>query len=208
MDIAPPTSRPQPTEGDLLTGLRAGEEAAFEALTRRYCDPMYYVARRLLGNDADTRDVIQEAFLLAFRRMHQFDGRAGLSTWLHRIVVNAALQKLRSAARRPTQSLDALLPQFDDSDHHREEPEAVQASVEELAARAELRAVVHAQIQKLPEAYRTVVLLRDIEGLSTDDTAALLETTEAVVKTRLHRARQALRTLLEPHLREVGHELP
>lgn len=208
MNMAPPTTRPQPSDPDLLAGLRAGEEAAFEAFVRRFCDPMYYVARRLVGTDVDAADVMQEAFLLAFRGMSRFDGRAALATWLHRIVVNAAIQKLRTAARRPTLPLDAFLPHFDDTDHHAIEPVAIQASVEQLLARKELKAVVHAQIERLPESYRTVVLLRDIEGMSTEDVAEVLGVTVAVVKTRLHRARQALRTLLDPHFREGGHDLP
>ncbi|VTT98048.1 rna polymerase sigma factor : RNA polymerase sigma factor, sigma-70 family OS=Planctomyces limnophilus (strain ATCC 43296 / DSM 3776 / IFAM 1008 / 290) GN=Plim_3811 PE=4 SV=1: Sigma70_r2: Sigma70_r4_2 [Gemmataceae bacterium] len=207
MDMTPPSNRPQPTEGELLPALRAGEEEAFEAFVRRFCDPMYYVARRILRNDEDTRDAVQEAFLSAFRGLDGFDGRSKLSTWVHRIVINAALKKLR-AVQRAEQSIEPLLPHFTDGEHHATEPAAWGASVEELTCRAELRALVHRRIDQLPESYRTVILLRDIEGLDTEEAAAMLGTSVLVVKTRLHRARQALRTLLEPDLKGGGHELP
>ena len=208
MNMTPPTNQPQPTEGELLPGLQAGEEAAFEAFVRRFCDPMYYVAKRILRNDEDTRDAIQEAFLQAFRGMEKFEGRSQLSTWLHRIVINAALKKLRSVQRSGEQSIEPLLPHFCEGEHHGTEPVAWQSSVEEIATRKELKAIVHRRIGELPESYRTVILLRDIEGLDTEETAKMLGTSTLVIKTRLHRARQALRTLLEPDLKGDNHELP
>jgi RNA polymerase sigma-70 factor (ECF subfamily) len=205
MDMLPRTDRPPaagegPSESDLVTSLRAGEEAAFEAFVRQYCDPMYYVARRILRNDDDAREAMQEAFLSAFRKVHQFDGRAQFSTWLHRIVINASLKKLQSRRRHEKHTIDAFLPTFTDDDHHRIEPRGPALSTEDLVHRNELKEIIHHQINELPEIYRTVILLRDIEGLDTEETAHLLETTTVVIKTRLHRARQALRTLLEPWL--------
>ncbi|ADG69623.1 RNA polymerase sigma factor, sigma-70 family [Planctopirus limnophila DSM 3776] len=189
---------PAEDEQQLIERLRGGEREAFEMFVRRYCNPMYYVARRILRHDDDAREAMQEAFLSAFRKIHQFDARSQFSTWLHRIVVNAALKKLQVRERREKRTIDAFLPTFTDDDHHRIEPRCPILSSEELAQRNELRELLHQKINELPEIYRTVLLLRDIEGLDTEETAQSLQTTTDVVKTRLHRARQALRTLLEP----------
>lgn len=201
MDMVPPNNRPLLPDEEILPGLQAGEQAAFEAFVRRFCDPMYYIAQRILRNEEDTRDVMQDAFLRAFRAIHQFEGRSQLSTWLRRIVINAALKKLKANQRHSSQSIDELLPQFGADEHHTREFTLLESTVEELVNRREIRLLVHRRIQELPEIYRMVVLLRDIEGLSTEETAEILETSVMVIKTRLHRARQALRTLLEPDLK-------
>jgi RNA polymerase sigma-70 factor, ECF subfamily len=195
---------PTSTEVDevaLLAELRAGDGAAFEALVRAYGGSLLATARRYLRHEEDARDVVQEALLAAFKAIQGFDGRARLSTWLHRITINAALQKLRSHERRHEQPIEPLLPQFLPDGHQAnpaaEWPEPADAALQ----RRELYALVHACIDRLPEAYRTVLLLRDIEELDTEETARLLGVNPGVVKTRLHRARQALRVLLDPHLR-------
>jgi RNA polymerase sigma-70 factor (ECF subfamily) len=199
-----PPGSPSYTAADetgLLTGLRAGDEAAFETLVRAYCVRLLATARRLLHHEEDALDAVQEAFLAAFKAMQTFDGRARLSTWLHRIVINAALAKLRCRQRRHEQSIDPLLPQFLPDGHQanpavewREPPEAG-------LQRQELRALVHSCIDRLPESYSIVLVLRDLEELDTDETARVLGVSPGVVKTRLHRARQALRVLLDPHFR-------
>ena len=201
MDMLSPTSVPQPNTSELLPGLRAGEEQAFEAFVRRFCDPMFYVAKRILRNDEDAREAMQEAFLSAFRGLANFAGQAELSTWLHRIVINAALRKLRSRDQAAEQSIERLLPHFTDDEHHQQAPQQGETSVEALLQRKEMQSLVRQQIDQLPDSYRTVVLLRDIEGLNTEETAAMLGITTLLVKTRLHRARQALRTLLEPYFK-------
>lgn len=207
MDMTGPSSTAGPAEPDLVASLQAGEREAFEQFVRRFCDPMYYVARRILRDDEDTLDVIQDAFFKAFRSIAQYQGRAELKTWLHRIVVNTALMKLRSRKRRRERSIDELLPGFADDDHHLHTPRSfVEITPDELA-RAELRSAVLQCIDQLPENYRTVVLLRDIEQLDTAETAGLLGISEMVVRARLHRGRMALRGLLEPILREGRHEL-
>lgn len=208
MDMVPPSSAPTLTDRELLPRLRAGEEQAFEAFARRFCDPMYYVARRLLRNEEDTRDVVQDAFLQAFRSLHKFEGRSELKTWLHRIVVNAALMKLRGRKNQPERSIDDWLPRFAADEHHLVEPACFDSRLEEMLQKRELRTAVLEAIDKLPAIYRTVVLLRDIEEVDTEETARLLDVGEGVVRTRLHRGRQALRTLLEPLFREGTHELP
>jgi RNA polymerase sigma-70 factor (ECF subfamily) len=187
-------------EMGIVAGLRAGDDRAFERMVRRYGGRLLVVARRIVGNDETARDVLQEAFLAAFRSMDGFAGTARLSTWLHRIVVNAALMKLRSRRRRPEESIEELLPRFDETGHFADAPSAWEASVDRTFERAETRVLVRQAIDELPPSYRTVLVLRDIEELDTDETAAMLGVSPNAVKTRLHRARQALRTLLERRL--------
>jgi RNA polymerase sigma-70 factor (ECF subfamily) len=190
-----------PDEVALLAGMQAGEDGAFEACVRTYCGRMLVVARRILGNEADAEDAVQDAFASAFQGIGRFQGMASLGTWLHRIVVNAALGRLRSRQRHPEQSIEDLLPHFGEGEHQVHPPAPWKATPETGLQLQEARALVQNCISRLPESYRTVLLLRDIEGLDTEVTAQLLGTSLGVVKTRLHRARQALRTLLDPHFR-------
>ena len=195
-------SRADFEERHLLLALRRGDESAFAQLVRAYGGRMLAVARRLLRDDDDARDAVQEAFLAAFRSISQFEGSAQLSTWLHRIVVNAALMKLRSRQRKPEEPIDDLLPKFLEDGHRVDHGSPGWAEpVDVLLQRAEVCALVRRSIDRLPPAYRTVLLCRDIEGLDTSEAATLLGISENAVKVRLHRARQALRTLLDPHLR-------
>jgi RNA polymerase sigma-70 factor (ECF subfamily) len=188
-------------ESALLERLRAGEDAAYEELVRAYGGRLLAVARRLLRSEEDARDALQDAFLSAFRSIGGFEGQARLSTWLHRIVVNAALMKLRSRRRKPEQSIEELLPSFLEDGHMANPPAEWQRPSGEFAERNELRKLLLEKIHELPENYRNVLLLRDIEELDSEKTAELTGLSVGAVKTRLHRARQALRGLLEPHLR-------
>ena len=188
-------------EDELLDRLRAGDDAAYEALVRIHGGRMLSVAKRMLRNEDDARDTVQDAFLSAFRAIGRFEGDSQLGTWLHRIVVNASLMKLRARRRKPEESLEDLLPRFLD-DGHMEQPVAAWAvPADEALAREELRQLVIDCIAQLPETYRTILLLRDVEDLDTEETAHALGISTGAVKTRLHRARQALRELLDPHLR-------
>ncbi len=186
-------------EGDpdamLVVRLRRGEDDAFEEMSRRFAGRMLAVARRMLRNDEDARDAVQEAFVSAFKSLDGFAGHAKLSTWLHRIVVNAALMRLRTKKRKPEESIDDLLPTFDETGHFAAEVEPPDLPSDAFERR-ELRATVRRCVDRLPESYRTVVLLRDIEELSAEETAEALGLSTSAVKSRLHRARQALHTLL------------
>ena len=193
----------EPGESALLEALRAGDEVAYEKLVRTHSGRMLAVARRFMSDEDDAREAVQEAFVSAFRAMGRFEGDARLSTWLHRIVVNACLMKLRSRRRKPEESIDDLLPRFAENGHL-EVSEAGWDSADRLIERGETRGLVRSAIERLPESYRTVLLLRDIEEFDTQATADALQLSKAAVKTRLHRARQALRQLLEEQLSQVG----
>jgi RNA polymerase sigma-70 factor (ECF subfamily) len=192
-------------EANLVARLRAGDEAAYAQLVREQGGRMLAVARRLLRSDDDAADAVQEAFISAFRAINGFEGGARLSTWLHRIVVNASLMRLRTRSRRPEVSIEELLPKFFEDGHHVDEPNEWR-SPGPLAAieRQELRDLVREQIDKLPADYRTVLMLRDIEGLDTKETAELLGVTPNAAKIRLHRARLALRGMLDPFMTARG----
>lgn len=198
------SATPVDDEATLVAQLRAGEEAAFEQVVRLYGGRLLAVARRIVGTEEDARDAVQDAFLNAFRSLDRFEGNAKLSTWLHRIVVNAALMKLRTRKRKPEQSIDTMLPSFLDDGHHEERFKSWDEPVDKLMERAETRELVRKQIDALPEGYRTVLVLRDIEGLDTEETAKVLGLSVNATKIRLHRARQALRTLLAPHFRSAA----
>jgi RNA polymerase sigma-70 factor (ECF subfamily) len=188
-------------ESELLTRLRAGEDSAYEELVRTYSSRLLAVARRIVGNDEEARDVIQDAFLNAFRSLRNFHGDARLSTWLHRIVVNSALMKLRTRKRKPEESIEPLLPAFLADGHYAEKFSAWGEQADAALSRTETQELVRRHIDELPESFRTVLVLRDIEGLDTEETARVLDTTPNAVKIRLHRARAALRSRLAPHIR-------
>jgi RNA polymerase sigma-70 factor (ECF subfamily) len=190
-------------DSELLERLRAGDERAYEELVRTHGPPLLALARRLLRNEDDARDVVQETLIAAFRALPGFRGESRLLTWLRRIALNAAMMRRRTRSRRREEDLDGLLPRFDQGGHF-ERREPGWADPTARLAREELRALVRGAIDELPETYRTVLTLRDLDQLDTAETAALLDVTPNAVKIRLHRARQALRSLLAPRLQEAG----
>jgi RNA polymerase sigma-70 factor (ECF subfamily) len=192
---------PTPNEESLVERLQAGDEIAFEECVRIYGGRILQVARRILGNEEDAQDAVQDAFLAAFQQIGRFEERSSLGTWLHRIAVNAALMRLRKRQSRPVASIEDWLPRFGHDEHHLDPPAPWKETSQDLLLKKETRELVTRSIDQLPEIYRTVLLLRDIEELDTEETARLLGTSAGVVKTRLHRARQALRAILDPHFR-------
>ena len=183
----------------LADGLRQGDPDAFEHLVRTYGGRMLAVTRRILRDEEDARDAVQEAFVSAFRSRGQFSAAAKVSTWLHRIAVNAALMKLRTRRRKPEESIEALLPAFRTDGHHVEQWTAWNEPVDVAMDRRATRLAVRDAIARLPETHRVVLMMRDIDGLNTEETAQALGLTSNAVKIRLHRARLALRKLIAPH---------
>jgi RNA polymerase sigma-70 factor (ECF subfamily) len=187
-------------DGPLLARLRSGDDAAYALLVRQNMPRLLAVARRMLRSEEDARDAVQDAFLQAFRGIRGFEGGSRLSTWLHRILINACLMKLRSRGRRPEESIEELLPRFYEDGHRIDLGPAWRTEGLDPVEQSEIRRLVREGIDRLPDIYRNVLLLRDIEGLSTEETAQMLDVKIDTVKVRLHRARQALRALLDPHL--------
>lgn len=203
----PPWAADASEETRLVARLRTADPDAWEEFVRRFGGQMQLVAGRLLRSEEDRTEAVQDGFLSALQAIGKFEGRSTLGTWLHRIVVNACLMKLRGRARRAQPLTEGLLPQFDESGHHTWSIRQWTTYPDERLMRDETRSLVRSCIDRLPDDYRTVLLLRDIEELSTDEAAALLGTAPGTVKTRLHRARQALRSLLEPYLLENNDRL-
>lgn len=183
-------------------------------LIRTHAAPLRRTCRRLLRDDVDADDAIQETFLNALRGLSSFRGDARLSTWLHRIAINVCLARLRRArpqawtmdADHEDDALASLLPRYHHDGHRIGPLPTWSTPLDELAQRRELCERVRRMVESLPEPHRTVIVLRDFEELSTEETAELLGVRVNAVKTRLHRARQVLRTMLEHelHREELG----
>lgn len=186
-------------ERELLGALRRNESSAHEEFVWRYGGRMLATARRFLHSEQDCHDAVQQAFVSAFQAIDRFEGNAKLGTWLHRILVNACLMALRSRSRRNEIPIDDLLPKFDRSGHHVQSIPRWREPPEQQLQADETRLLVRRCIDELPDDFRNVIILRDIEELDTETAAEALGISPGAVKTRLHRARQALRTLLEPH---------
>lgn len=199
MAFMPETISRIESDAMLVARLQAGDPDAYEKLVRVHGGRLLSVARRFLPNNEDAQDAVQEAFIKAFRAIGTFEERAQLHTWLHRILVNTALMKIRARKRRPEESIDDLLPTFQSDGHQATESREWSDAIVE---RKETAAIVRQAIAQLPDQYRVVLTLRDIEERDTIETAAVLGTTTTVVKVRLHRARQALRTLLDREFRQ------
>jgi len=188
------------SEVELVRSIVAGDGTAFERLVRQYGPRLLAVSRRIVGNDADAHDCLQEALLKCYTKAAQFEGQSGLGTWLHRITVNVSLMRLRSRDRGREDSLDAMQPEFDSRGMRIEDApmaEAVEVEVEERYQQGQTTAAIRTAIDKLPDDYRAVVIARDIEQLSTVEAAEALNISNSLVKTRLHRARAALKKLLD-----------
>jgi RNA polymerase sigma-70 factor (ECF subfamily) len=197
---APADQPSSPDESALIAALRGRDPGAYERLLRDHGGRLLAVAARIMGNEHDAQDALQDGFLSAVRGIAGFDGKSKLSTWLHRIVVNACLMRLRARKRRPEESIEPLLPRFDNTGHRQEPGLAWNPAPESGIEREGLLRACRGAMAKLPDGYREVLVLRDVEGLNTEEAALVLEMTPGAVKTRLHRARQALRALLGPYM--------
>jgi len=182
------------TDIALAEGIAAGDPVAFEALMRRYNRILYRVARSILRDDAEAEDALQLAYLHAYEGIAGFRGQARLSTWLTRIVVNEALMRVRQRGREAT--VIALDHSPVDAPDRLERPDLAEDRPEALAIRAQTRALIERGIDALPEAFRTVFILRALEELTVEETAASLDIPEATVRTRFFRARSLLRESL------------
>ena len=178
----------------LVARARARDGAAFELLMRRHNQRVYRVVRSVLRDAAEIEDVIQQAYVQAFLHLDQFDGQARWSTWVCRIAINEALARLRQRGRFV--SIEAL------SEDAMADVSKSSSDPERATAGREFGQMVEHAIDQLPDIYRSVLIMREIEGMSTNDTAAVLDVEPEVVKTRLHRARAALRDAMEDRLGE------
>ena len=179
-------------DAGLVERVRRGQQAAFGALMRRYNRRLYRTARAILKDDGGAEDALQEAYVAAYRHIGDFRGDAAVGTWLTRIVVNQSLQALRKSRR------ERVVVPFGDSDVD-DVPEVADDpdyTPESLMMRTEMRRLVERKIDELPEGYRTVFMLREVEDLTVEETAAALDIPAATVRSRLFRAKARLREAL------------
>jgi RNA polymerase sigma-70 factor, ECF subfamily len=200
--MAVPTPRPRTAEAademSLVRRAREGDERAFRTIMERHNRRLYRVARAMLKDDSEAEDAVQEAYVRAFAALADFRGEASLATWLTRITVNEALGRKRK--QRPTIELEALEALQERTAQIIHFPNMTDSDPERSAAQHEIRRMLEASIDQLPEAFRTVFVMRDVEEFSIDETATLLGIRPETVKTRLHRARRMLREGLDQQL--------
>ena len=179
------------SDDEVVRRVRAGETGLFEVVMRRYNQRLYRVARAILRDDAEAEDVTQQAYVNAYRHLDQFAGRAMFSTWLTRIAVHEASARARRRGRFNQREA------ADDWDvDTRGALKSPGPDPERQAFAGELRALIESAVEALPEHYRSVFVMRDVEGMSTAESAECLDITEETAKTRLHRARMLLRDTL------------
>lgn len=192
------------TEAELVTLAGAGRHDAFAAIMRRYNQRLFRIARAILKDDADAEDALQDAYLKAYRHLRGFEGRSSLPTWLSRVVVNEALQRLRG--RRTAAVIDSVGGGAHMPDNVIYLADREGTGPEERLGNRELRLMLEAAIDELADGFRVVFLMREVEGMSVAEIAAALDIPEATVKTRAFRARRELRRLLADRLDPVVRE--
>ncbi len=187
------------TDEEVVAQVVAGRTALFEVLMRRHNERVYRVARAIVRDEGEAEDVMQQAYVNAYAHLEQFSHKARFLTWLLRITTNEALARVRRRGRYE--------PFEDDGSSEANMPDGSAANPEQQAVSGELRAVLASAIDGLPDGSREVFVLREVEGMSTADTAAVLDVSEDVVKTRLSRARAALRRVLEERIGALAPDL-
>ena len=186
-------------DGELLECLRAGEEKCFETLVRNVGPQVLATAKRYLRSDAEAADCFQDTFLAVFEGINKFEQRSSLRTWIRGITINQCLMRIRKQGRRQEESIEHLLSVFDENGDRVEISGSIRSSaISASIDTTRLKSIVREKINELPDDYRIVLLLRDIDGYTTKETAAILRIRINAVKTRLHRARSALKSLLTP----------
>ncbi len=189
---------PLPVPDDVLVKrVQAGDSEAFEELVRRYERKVYNITYRLMGNEQDASEALQDAFLRAYRFIGKFQFKSSFFTWLYRIATNVSLSKLRKREKVDIVSIDQ--PVNEAGDLSFEIPD-VKYGPEKLMQQRELRAALQKAVDELAEDYRSVVVLRDLEGLSNEEVSKVLSLSVAAVKSRLHRGRLVLRDKLASYL--------
>ncbi len=187
-------------ERELLSGLRRRDRMACTCLLKFYAPRLLRLAGQLMGDPDEAEDVLQEAFIRACDRIDSFRGESGLGTWLHRIVINTALMRLRARRAVVTDDIERIIHDEADQSWQSLSSTSVEPSRELLDA--ELLDAMNGAVSHLPESLRTAFVLRDVEGLTTREAAGVLGISESALKVRLHRARLELRQKLAPYLQE------
>jgi RNA polymerase sigma-70 factor (ECF subfamily) len=190
----------------LVKKSKEGDYSSFEELVKRYEQKIYNLAYRIMGNRADARDILQETFLQTFRKLSGFKGKSLFSTWIYRIAVNLCLMRKRRDKIMKTVSLDTPVVTRKEDELKREFPEDWSKSPAATLENKELRETLNRAVNLLPEDYKAVFLLRDMNNLSNEEAAKVLKISVPAVKSRLHRARMFLRDEISKYFHEQGYK--
>lgn len=189
----------QGEDTELVAGLRRGDEAAFLMMLERYTEKVHNLAMRISRNAEDTEEIIQDVFVTVHRKVRHFEGKSAFSSWLYRITVNTAFMKLRKRKQTAASSLEEISPSMRDSWISERKDTT---DVNFICSRHELRDQLERAISRLPEEYRMIFVLRDVDGLSNQEVGEILGVSVPAVKSRLHRARLMLRKRLNKFYRD------
>ena len=198
---SPRSQKPALDEASLVERLKRGDQTALEAIFESYSGKLYRVAQRILGEAADTEEVIQDVFWTVYRKAASFKGESQLSTWLYRLTVNAALGRVRRGKKKKEVEYEEFMPKFQKDGHHRIRPVVDWSdTLDEKYAQEEIHALIGQALGQLKPIDKSVILLSDLEDLSDREIAAAVGLTVSAVKTRLHRARLFMRGILAVQL--------
>ena len=186
---------------ELIKNFKAGDERSFVELIERYTQKVHNLAMRITRNEEDAEEVLQDTFVTVYKKVDKFEGKSAFSSWLYRITVNAAFMKLRKRRQTPAISLEDVNPSVKENWVG---TSSECSDVNYLSSRHELRAELEDAVAKLPDEYRTIFVLRDVDGLSNQEVGEILNLSVPAVKSRLHRSRLMLRKKLHKYYQDYS----
>ncbi len=189
------------TDLELIKDFQSGREGGFEELLERYSTKVFGLASRLTRNQEDAEEVLQDVFVTVYRKIGGFEGKSSFSSWLYRVAMNAALMKLRKRRQDKSLPMEDVVPEYENNIALKS---AEHTEADLVTQRNQLVSLLEAAINKLPDEYRPVFVLRDIDGLTSREVSKILKLTVPAVKSRLHRSRLMLRRRLLPLYREYA----
>jgi len=193
------------TDTQLIDEFKAGDQDSFELLINRYAEKAYNLASRLTRNQEDAEEVLQDVFVTVYRKIHGFEGKSSFSSWLYRVTVNAGLMKIRKRKQDRSVPMEDVLPQIENSLVMRSKEHQ---DADNVTYRRELLRALEEAVKTLPEDYRPVFILRDIDGLTSREVSQILDLSIPAVKSRLHRSRLMLRKKLSQYYQDFRTEKP
>jgi len=191
------------TDSELVSAFKEGDKSGFVALLIRYTEKVHNLAMRITRNPEDAEEILQDVFLTIYNKIDMFEGKSAFSSWLYRITANTSFMKLRKRRQQAAVSLDDAGPACEDSPALRRSDTS---DVDYMSSRHELRQALESAIVRLPDEYKTIFILRDVDGLSNQEVGDILNLSVAAVKSRLHRSRLMLRRKLVRYYNEYSND--
>jgi len=182
------------SDKELIEGFLAGNADHYVEITERYTEKVFNLAFRFTRNQEDSEEVLQDVFVTVYNKLEAFEGKAAFSSWLYRVTVNTALMLIRKRKQSPTISVEEVSPQIKETWTG---DTSANSDIDYISSRHELRAMLEQAVDKLPEEYKSIFLMRDVDGMSNQEVGEILGMSVAAVKSRLHRARLMLRKRLQ-----------